>query len=94
MDSLTPAGGARSQDRAEDDRRVRPEGPPTGRWRRPLLGADGSERATVEFTPLDVHRRADARAAWILDANLHEVLRYNGLPCDAGRLRGLCAGPV
>ncbi|MFI6501806.1 hypothetical protein [Nonomuraea typhae] len=31
----------------------------------------------------------DAEVAWTFNASLHEVLRYNGLPADRGRLRAL-----
>lgn len=34
---------------------------------------------------------ADAKTAWSFNVNLFEVLRYNGLPCDADELRALCA---
>lgn len=36
---------------------------------------------------------ADAETAWTFNVNLHEVLRFNGLPCDPDKLRALCEIP-
>jgi hypothetical protein len=35
---------------------------------------------------------AGSDTAWRFNVNLHEVLRYNGLPCDRGALRALALG--
>ncbi|MFI2433050.1 hypothetical protein [Streptomyces sp. NPDC018693] len=39
-----------------------------------------------------IHTIADSTNAWTFSGNLHEVLRRNGLPTDADRLRALADG--